>query len=505
MRRRITATVAAVVAAAAVAYPVLDAVDVAPGVLTSDWSVGGSVPQVVSVQAAHVADADATGLEGGRGSELVLDPAAPVPDPTRLAERLRPVLAAPALGPRAGAMVLDAATGAALLTVHPDVPRTPASTAKVLTAAAVAADSDLAVTRRTRVVAGAQPKSLVLVADGDTLLARGAGAAYRTAGRAGLADLAAATAKALAADGGSGPYTLALDDRVAAGPQLAPAWERVDVAAGLTGPVTMLGLADDRALPGRPASADPAMTAAVAFRDALQEAGVDVAEAVTRVPGRGAPRHGRQLAEVRSAPLADVLTLALAESDNALTEVVARRAFADRGVPATFEAAGAHVVSTLAGLGVSTEGLRLLDTSGLTRGSRATVRTITETTALALGDRLPGFTRVVAGLPVAGLTGTLFDRFEAPAALPGRGLVRGKSGTLTGVGGLTGTLVDTSGRLLVYTVLADSAPPGATLATRAALDAVTTAIVTCECSATGASGLRGAWPTAGLAGGDVAG
>ena len=473
MRRRVTATVAVACAAAVLAYPVLDAVDVAPGVLTSDWSLGASVPNVPEVEA--------------RAHPVVhLDAAAPVPAPPALAEHLRPLLSAPALGLRPGMMVVDGLTGAPLLTVHPDVPRTPASTAKVLTAAAVAARSDLSATRRTRVTAGAGPGTLVLVADGDTLLSRGAGRPYATSGRAGLGDLAEATVAALRERGdATTDLTLLLDDRVAAGPALAPAWEPADVAAGLTGPVTMLGLADDRPLPGRPSSADPAMTAATAFRDALRAEGVTVADGVTRLPRRGAPRLGAELAAVESAPVADVLTLALAESDNALTEAVARRAFFEREVAPTFEAAGAHVVEMLEALGVTTTGLRLVDTSGLSRGSTASVRTVTQTSALAAGESIPGFTEVMSGLPVAGLTGTLFDRFEEPEAAAGRGVVRAKTGTLTGVGGLTGTLVDASGRLLVYTVIADAAPPGATLETREALDALVSAVVACGCHVAG--------------------
>ena len=40
------------------------------------------------------------------------------------------------------------------------------------------------------------------------------------------------------------------------------------VRLGLTGPVAMLGLATDRAVPYRPASADPGMTATAAFAKA---------------------------------------------------------------------------------------------------------------------------------------------------------------------------------------------------------------------------------------------
>lgn len=465
--RRAMLVASGLVVALAVIYPVLDALDVAPGVVTSDLSVREEAPppavtpQVVPPPA--------------------LDGEAPAPVPAKLATELREELASPGLGAAPGAMVVDATTGTPVLTVRVDVARTPASTAKLLTAAAVAAHTDLGATRRTRVVAGADD-TLVLVADGDTLLARGRGNPYATDGRAGLIDLAEQTAEGLR--GRTPPedgYRLVLDDAVAAGPATAPEWTPADLSRGYTAPVAMLGLADDRALPGSPATTDPAMTAATAYLDALRQAGVSVTGAPTR--GRGAATAGAaELATVESAPVGDMLALALADSDNALTESVARRAFAEVGVPTDFASAGAHVGTVLTELGVDTQGLRLVDASGLSRSSRASVRTITEVVQLSASNTRGGFTRVAAGLPVAGLTGTLHDRFEAPGTEGARGIARAKTGTLTGVGGLAGTVVDANGRLLVYTILADAAPPDAALETRAALDRFVTGLTHCRCS-----------------------
>jgi len=82
----------------------------------------------------------------------------------------------------------------------------------------------------------------------------------------------------------------------------------------------------------------------------------------------------------------------------------------------------------------------------------------------------------VSGLPVAGVTGTLADRFAGPVNAAGRGIVRAKTGTLTGVNALAGLVRDARGRLLAFAYVADSSPGPQELA-RAALDRAATALV----------------------------
>jgi D-alanyl-D-alanine carboxypeptidase/D-alanyl-D-alanine-endopeptidase (penicillin-binding protein 4) len=74
-----------------------------------------------------------------------------------------------------------------------------------------------------------------------------------------------------------------------------------------------------------------------------------------------------------------------------------------------------------------------------------------------------------SGLPVAGVTGTLTDRFATAGTSPGRGVVRAKTGTLTGVNSLSGLVRDAQGRLLAFSFIADGSP-GPVLDARAALD-----------------------------------
>ncbi|MGB8944597.1 MAG: D-alanyl-D-alanine carboxypeptidase, partial [Streptomyces sp.] len=89
----------------------------------------------------------------------------------------------------------------------------------------------------------------------------------------------------------------------------------------------------------------------------------------------------------------------------------------------------------------------------------------------------PELRSVVTGLPVAGFTGTLVDRY--PKNSPGTGVVRAKTGTLTGVNTLAGTVVDAEGRLLVFAFMTTGTTDPK--AAQAALDQMASAVAKCGC------------------------
>jgi serine-type D-Ala-D-Ala carboxypeptidase/endopeptidase (penicillin-binding protein 4) len=447
-----------------------DAVDVIPGVLTL-WpppSASAAAPAPGSVPVAPSA----------------LPPVAtgsPLPTATGLARALDPLLAQPSLGGRVSAAVLDVGTGGLLLDADAKAPRASASTTKLLTGAAVLSAVGGTTRLTTRVVSGAAPGQVVLVGGGDMLLGSGRSTPDAVAGRAGLGTLAAEVARSLPADAGR-TLSVAFDDGLFVGPNANPRWARADVASGLTGRVSALGLAADRAVPGRPSSADPAQEAAKTFAKALaarlRGRGIAVSPNPTRArAGTGAP----ELGSVQSAQVGQVLAIALAESDNALAEVLARLTARAMGRPATFDGSALAVLDRVRSLGVETAGARIVDGSGLGRGSVIPARVLVAVLALAAGDRRPELRPLLTGLPVAGLTGTLADRFDRPRARPAAGLVRAKTGTLTGVGALAGITVDADGRLLAFAVMADDVPASGTLAARATLDLVAAALVRCGC------------------------
>ncbi len=386
--------------------------------------------------------------------------------------------------------IRDVDTGEHLVDLRADTPLTPASTVKLLTAAAITSELNPADTFRTTVVAGNRPGDVVLVAGGDLLLTGGKGNPESVVGRAGMADLAAQTATSLAASPTPAPRVrLLLDTQYAAGSDVAPGWTDFWVRNGYAGRITMLGLAQDRALPGNPSPSDPPMVAAQAFADALREAGVPVDERPLKRTKNVETSSARTLGQVESAPVRDVLSLALETSDNAMVEQLARLAAVQAGAGVGQDAVNAWVLDRLRkDYGIETDGARLADTSGLSDGNAVPVRVVADTLMAGATGRHPAFQSVLGGLPIAGYTGTLNDRFIHDRAAAGLGVVRAKTGSLPGVTALAGTIVTEDDRLLVFAVSAtDLGEGGAVLEARAVVDAMIADVASCGCS--GASGL----------------
>jgi len=477
-RRGPLAAAAAVVAVLLVGgYAAADAADAAPGVLTL-----APAPVAPALPVAPGAAADPP-----RPTALPqLDPSAPAPDPAALAAAVAPLLAAPALRGSAGASVVDATTGRVLLDEGGTAPRTPASVAKLLTAAAALSVLGPDATLPTRVVVGAEPGTVVLVGGGDQLLGAGAGDPGATTGRAGLADLADAAAAALR-ERGAGPVRVLLDDSLTGGsPQVGSGWGTGDVAAGYVAPLTSIAVDAGRTAPGRYAARtdDPALAAADRFADLLAERGAATGAPAARTAAASSsptPAPGELLAEVRSAPVADVVAVALAESDNTVAESLARLVGAAAGRPPGFAESAQAVLAAVSAAGVDTTGAVLADGSGLSSGSSAPPAVFTGLLAAAASEGSP-LAPLLPAVPVGGLTGTLAERFTEPgAAGTAAGRVRAKTGSLTGVSSLVGTVVDDDGRLLAFAVLADGT--GATDPARAALDDVVGAVAACGCRA----------------------
>lgn len=404
-----------------------------------------------------------------------------------LAGALTPLTALPGLGTHVGIAVADPASPALLFDDHAAQGFAPASTNKLVTA--VAALSALGPDDRfaTRVVQGSNTgptapatPAIVLVGGGDpTLSTQGppADPAYRPAS---LDQLAAGTARALLARGVKS-VTLGYDDSLFGGPALNPTWSP-DYTDGNVAPVVALMTDEGRAQPAVELSdrvADPAGVAAAAFAARLAAHGV-------RVVGRPAPAaagNGAELARVTSPRLADLVEHMLTVSDNDLAEALLRHVALADGRPATFAGGVAAVRDQLTrlGLGPDLAGLDTLDGSGLSRQDRITPGLLVAVLSTAAADAHPDLRAALTGLPVAGFTGTLAEdgRYTAPPTLAGAGLVRAKTGSLTGVVALAGLVRDSSGQLLVFALMADRAPDAA--AARDALDRVATTLAGCGC------------------------
>lgn len=458
---RRTLAVLAVIAVGAGAYAVADAADVVPGVLT----IAPTPPPLASPLPTPAA-------EPSRAPEAA-------PTKAGLAAALAGPLTDPHLGPSVAYSIRDGRTGEELLAKGVDTPRRVASLQKIVTALALTTSLDLDSTMRTRVVATDSPTDIVLVAGGDMYLSPTAGDPDATLGRAGLADLAGQVAAARA--GESGPVRVHLDTSYAAGPAIPPSWLPADVAFGYSGRVTMLGLLSQRAVPGRPSPTDPAHEAAAAFVARLRDAGVEAtlapADAGTATP------TATVLGQVESAPLRDVLEVGLQDSDNALLENLARQAMAAQGVdPAS--STGAWVTTTVAAAGLDRADLHISDASGLAPKQTVTVAAVSKVLELAVDGSHEELRRMLLEFPVAGLTGTLADRFDAKSTRQFAGVPRAKTGTLTGISALGGWTTDTNGYPLLYVIVADDVPPSfleGTEPARVALDRAVGALTNCGC------------------------
>jgi len=98
----------------------------------------------------------------------------------------------------------------------------------------------------------------------------------------------------------------------------------------------------------------------------------------------------------------------------------------------------------------------------------------------ASSESRPGLRSAVADLPVAGFTGSLATRFDTGDPT-GLGRVRAKTGTLTGVHGLAGTVTTVDGAVLSFVAIADRVRPPDQLAARIRIDEVAAALAGCAC------------------------
>ena len=409
---------------------------------------------------------------------------APIPSSRKLQQVLTPLIGASALGRGVSVDVLDPVTGKHLLTAGGSAgqqTRTPASTAKLLTAAAALTALGPQTTLVTTTVTGANPGQVILVGGGDVLLAAGEGDPEAVNGRAGLGDLARQTATALREQGRTS-IQLLLDDRLFTGSTRGPGWELSDVDEGFVAPIQALEVDAGRVAPGHYAqrSLDPAMRAATSFTKELARRGIKVSGAVHRLTAAGAPTDaGAVLGQVQSAPVSSLVEYALTESDNTVAETLGHLVAAAAGQPAGFAQAGPAVLAVLKQLGVPVDGAVLTDTSGLGDGSRVSPQALTAVLALATDEDHPQLRAILSGLPVAAVSGTLAGRFSGANEAIASGVVRAKTGTLTGVSSLAGTVVDTDGRLLVFAAMADQVK--STVPARTALDRLATTLATCGC------------------------
>jgi D-alanyl-D-alanine carboxypeptidase/D-alanyl-D-alanine-endopeptidase (penicillin-binding protein 4) len=124
---------------------------------------------------------------------------------------------------------------------------------------------------------------------------------------------------------------------------------------------------------------------------------------------------------------------------------------AEEHKPGTSARGVAVVREELAKMGVQTEGLVMVNGSGLFDGNQVSPRQITQTLVAAYRDQAIQ-AEYVAHLAVAGSDGTLQSRLED---LPRPRMVRAKTGTLRDVSALSGYVLGEPARSLAFSFLAN--------------------------------------------------
>ncbi len=427
----------------------------------------------LSPQPPSVAAHDAVPTSGGLKAADPL--AARSPSPSTLAARLSAVLNQP--GPRINAAVIDAATRQPLFAQRADRAATPASTTKLATSVAALAALGPQHRITTRTVRGADG-GVVLVGGGDTTLT--AQPQKPGTGRptyASLADLAKQTAGALTR-AGVRQVRVDYDASAYQGSRVAPGWKRNYIPDGEVAPMTALTVDEGRVGgPGahaQPRVPDPPVAAVQTFARLLKRFGVSAKAGRRATAAAGAQKLGA----VQSPPISALIEHAMTESDNDVAEAMARQVAMKKGLPASFEGGARAVRETLAGLGI-TDGVDVSDGSGLSTRNRITPLALARIAALAASPQRPDLRAAITGMPVAGFTGTLSPpRYTTPGSTGGAGVIRAKTGTLSGVNTLAGLATDADGRLLAFAFMAGD---GKTSVDPGKLDQLATILAGCGC------------------------
>ncbi|UDY36408.1 D-alanyl-D-alanine carboxypeptidase/D-alanyl-D-alanine endopeptidase [Dermatobacter hominis] len=390
-------------------------------------------------------------LSARRVPELVARPVA-----------LRNVAAAvgPVVGRFPDASCVLVTDGATSLAASGDTnPLIPASNIKLVTGSAALSTLGADTRLTTKVVAPAAPTGgtvagdLFLVGGGDPLLSTSTAARRWKHGPQPTSSLEALADDVVAAgvrrvDGAVVGDGTRFDDQ-----RTVPSWAAADVASGEVANIGALMVNDAWTLdPIDPAgaaggpAADPAAHAADVFTQLLEARGVEV---VGPARSGAAPAGAAPVAELQSPTIREIVAEMDTFSDNTTAEVLVKEMGAAKDGAGSTKAGIQVLVADLATRGLPIEGLVMEDGSGLSRSNRVTCRLLD---AVLAADGPTG--ALTSGLARPGQPGTLDDRFLRP---PLRDRVAAKTGTLSGITGLSGWVTTDSGRPLAFSTVQNPA------------------------------------------------
>lgn len=363
--------------------------------------------------------------------------------------------------------VVDVGTGEQIAARDADTARIPASTLKLLTAAAVL-----------RLYTGEEVLTTrAVVQDGTITLQGGGDMTLSEEDLRGLAEDAAA----LAREQGTTEVSLVLDADYIVGGQN-PAWGANGTAGGWVAPTASLAV-DEGWLDAEqygPKSTDPAGDAAALFAQLLGEQGLTVTGEITT----GQAPADAPAAEVHSESIGEIVRHTLEISDNTTAELLAHLVALGRGEATTPESAAAAVEAEVRELAAEAgvpeadlEALVIRDGSGLSRDNRVPPALLAAVLGEVAAGTVPQLQQILFDVPIAGLSGTLASRFDEEDTEVARGVVRGKTGYLGGASTLAGVTVLPDGRIVAYSIVVHGFDGADAAAARAAVDQVAAEMV----------------------------
>ena len=379
----------------------------------------------------------------------------------------------PRIGGTFGFNVVDPVTGDTVYSKMADTPMLPASNMKIVTAinALKVLGPD---TRMTTDAVVEQPGVVILRGGGDTTLST-----------TGLTKLARSTADYLRSKS-SGRVKVYVDDSKFPAPSSGPGWT-ASYQPYIVRPVRALGRLGVY-------QSDSAAEAGAVFASALRAAGVKA-----RYSGhKDATAGAKAAASYQGDTVAAQVKAMLLVSENNIAEMLYRNVAVKRGRPATWKGARLAARDTIREFGLKTDGLRLMDGSGVSRNDRLTAAFLTDLLQVGLNTKkYPQLKGFFDSLPIGGRTGTLAPsaaRFTTSPSKCAAGQVWAKTGTLFDTIGLSGYTRGADGEIKVFSALVNNRPQGySPLSTRQAVDGLVATVNGCW----GPNKKTGPGPTAG--------
>lgn len=216
---------------------------------------------------------------------------------------------------------------------------------------------------------------------------------------------------------------------------------------------------------------DPPLFAATVLRDVFTKAGMSVGGDVTRDATVRSSLAGWQTLAVHETPIAAVIARANKDSMNLYAEALGKRLGAKQSGVGNWKTGPAAVGAFLKSIGIDESQFTLDDGCGLSKHdaiSPAGLVAVLEHEYFA-----PHHEMYLSSLAVAGVDGTLKDRFEGT---PLRQKVIGKSGFIDGVSALSGFLHAKDGSTYVFSILFNGIAKGTNSTAKKLQERMVTAI-----------------------------